>query len=171
MGLDMYLSRTEYLSQWTHSKGSIEYAKGRQVLATMGATREIPSSVWEGKTHTEGSVEVKWTVAKWRKSNQIHSWFVRNVQGGVDECQESEVSLEQLQTLVATCKRVIKTEDPTALLPEEGFFFGGTEIDKWYWEDLRNTIEQLEPIIKRALKVKEDSDNSFGSFFIYQASW
>lgn len=42
----------------------------------------------------------------WRKANQIHHWFVENVQNGIDECQASFVSKEQLHSLLDTCKFV-----------------------------------------------------------------
>ena len=28
----------------------------------------------------------------WRKANQIHKWFVDNVQGGIDDCRPYPVS-------------------------------------------------------------------------------
>lgn len=47
-----------------------------------------------------------------------------------------------------------------SLPPASGFFFGSTEIDEYYAEDLQNTIDQLEPLLK-------ESDVSF----YYQSSW
>lgn len=56
-------------------------------------------------------------------------------------------------------------EDPTVakeLLPtQEGFFFGGTEYDQYYVEDLKTTKE----ILENALALEGDGD------FYYQASW
>lgn len=43
----------------------------------------------------------------WRKANQIHSWFVHNVQGGVDNCGTYPVSHTKLKELKETCERVI----------------------------------------------------------------
>ena len=49
------------------------------------------------------------------------------------------------------------------LLPTcEGFFFGSTEYDEWYVDDLERTIEILEPLI--------NSEDKW-SDFIYEASW
>lgn len=44
-----------------------------------------------------------------------------------------------------------------------GFFFGSTEVDGWYWEDIQNTIDQLTPIIK--------ASRDKNVWFEYQASW
>ena len=40
----------------------------------------------------------------WRKANAIHKWFVENVQEGVDDCGEYEVTVEQLTELRDLCK-------------------------------------------------------------------
>lgn len=47
-------------------------------------------------------------VAYWRKANQIHNWFVENVQDGVDDCGYYEVSRQKLQDLLADCRDVLK---------------------------------------------------------------
>jgi hypothetical protein len=49
------------------------------------------------------------------------------------------------------------------LPPQEGFFFGGTDIDEWYWNDLKNTITQLE----RVFALPEIDKLSF----YYSSSW
>lgn len=45
-------------------------------------------------------------IAYWRKANQIHKWFVDNVQDGEDDCGDYEVSEEQLRDLLAVCVTV-----------------------------------------------------------------
>lgn len=42
-------------------------------------------------------------VAYWRKANQIHNWFVKNVQGGNDDCGEYKVTVDQLESLLDLC--------------------------------------------------------------------
>ena len=85
----------------------------------------------------------------WRKSNQIHQWFVQNVQGGKDNCEEYSVSLDQLKLLSKTIEpALVSTAAATELLPTaEGFFFGSQEYDEYYFEDLKNTKEQIDKII------------------------
>ncbi len=86
--------------------------------------------------------------AYWRKANQIHRWFVNNVQEGVDDCGIYEVYGEQLLELVELCRRVLADHSlADSLLPsQEGFFFGSTEYDEYYFADLESTIEQLEDV-------------------------
>jgi hypothetical protein len=87
-------------------------------------------------------------MAYWRKANQVHGWFVDNIQNGVDECQYAEVNLEQLAGLKTTCERLLNEPDlaETNLPPRSGFFFGSYEVDEWYMNDLKETIEQIEAI-------------------------
>lgn len=43
----------------------------------------------------------------WRKANQIHRYFVENVQNGIDDCSYYKVSKEQIEELLRRCKDVI----------------------------------------------------------------
>ncbi len=113
------------------------------------------------------SITVRFNVAYWRKANQIHAWFVRNVQGGVDDCRNAYVSRENLQKLLDVCKEVLASKSPEVAMkllePQSGFFFGSTEISEWYWEDLTHTVEMLEKVL--AAKELEHHE------FYYHSSW
>ena len=108
-------------------------------------------------------VDVSVNVAYWRKVNSVHGWFVNNVQNGEDNCGEYYVSHSKLKELVNACTLAIANKDPNLLPPQSGFFFGGTDIDEWYWKDLMDTIEQLQALIDRP-----DFDRLS---FYYQSSW
>lgn len=183
MGLDMYLTKRTYVQNWDHYPPEQRH----EVTVKLG-----------GKSHpnikSERVSEIVEQVAYWRKANAIHQWFVREVQEGRDECQESYVSHEQLRELVSLCKKVLDAletvegdvkvgqrytqeggwEDLTKpgkliaqkglaekLLPtQEGFFFGSTDYDEYYVQDLQSTIDQIEPLL-----AEDDGD------FYYRASW
>lgn len=85
----------------------------------------------------------------WRKSNQIHQWFVENVQGGVDDCGFFEATKEQLEKLLQVVDLVLNNHsEANKLLPTQGgFFFGSTDYDEWYYEDLRETQEILKNVL------------------------
>lgn len=150
MGLDMYLSKKTYVKYWEHN-GDNNY----EVTVTKA-----------GKPTNIDPKKVSYIVEEvgyWRKANQIHNWFVENVQDGRDECQESYVSREQLQSLLDICRivKIDKDKAPQLLSTQSGFFFGGTEYDEWYFNDIDNTIQ----IIEEALS-DENADD-----FAYRASW
>lgn len=57
----------------------------------------------------EGEAILKEEIGYWRKANQIHHWFVENVQGGEDNCEEYKVTREQLGGLLDIVQEVIKS--------------------------------------------------------------
>lgn len=53
-----------------------------------------------------------------------------------------------------------------SLLPtQDGFFFGGTEYDQWYWEDLEYTRDQLARILDSMEKVEYEPFEGCGFTF------
>lgn len=127
MGLDMYLTAERYF--WN---------EGDKKPRVAG----IPKG-FEVK-----SVRVE--AAYWRKSNQIHAWFVKNVQNGKDDCKEYDVAFSQLIELREACVTVLGDRDtaPTVLPVQSGFFFGVTEYDEWYFSDIQETIVMIDKITK-----------------------
>jgi hypothetical protein len=161
VGLDMYLRAEKYVSGWKGDDDS-EYKKlARAFDFEEFLTDESPAAF------------VKFTVAYWRKANQIHSWFVRECQGGVDDCKPYYVSHDQLGELGRICTGLLLTrarhgEEQAAaaaraqLEPADGFFFGLTEIGPWYWEQLERTVDQLDRVMR--------IDPRYWSIY-YQSSW
>lgn len=128
----------------------------------------------------------------WRKANAIHQWFVDNIQNGNDDCEDYRVMQKDIQLLIETLKevynslcdkemitkkvkdgtieyeiKVFKEEDlekAKELLPtQEGFFFGGTEYDEYYFEQIKDTLNDLQ-ILDRSF----DYENNY---LIYGSSW
>ncbi len=152
MGLDMYLYKKNYIRTESFYKEDLR----NEVIVKTGG--EIDT-----KIKSERIRYIVEEVGYWRKANQIHRWFVENVQNGIDECQSSYVSRESLEELLELCKQVrddhSKAEE---LLPSaSGFFFGGTEYDEWYFNDIDNTIKIIEECLS-----DEGADD-----FEYSSSW
>ncbi len=150
MGLDMYLDKRTYVKQWEH----IDEAKQYKVEVTRGGE---PTNIDPKK--------VKYIIEEagyWRKANAIHKWFVDNIQDGVDDCRDAYAERRDLQTLLDLCRIVIidKSKAEQLLPSSSGFFFGNTEYDEWYYNDIQNTIEILE-------KALEDEDGDY----YYSSSW
>lgn len=153
MGLDMFLMKETYIG------AGYEF---NEVKGTVDITRQgesIPINFNRISTITE-------EVGYWRKANHIHNWFVQNVQGGRDECQKSYVSKEDLEKLLSICKEVLADHSraPELLPTTSGFFFGGTDYDEYYFQDVQDTINIIEPLLK------ELEENSMGDVY-YQSSW
>jgi hypothetical protein len=143
MGLDMYLNAKRFL--W-HNEDAIS-EKVAEALPEL-----------EGKRVKEIIAEAMY----WRKSNQIHKWFVDNVQGGEDDCGNYFVSREQLEELKQLILEVLDTKNTSKLPPQAGFFFGSDQVDQYYWEDLRNTAAELDKVLEEFPQ---------GWDFEYHSSW
>jgi hypothetical protein len=182
MGLDMYLTKKIYVG------GNYEHnnVTGKISIKRNGNPIKIDLS------------KVTYIILDagyWRKANQIHNWFVKNVQDGVDNCGEYYVESGKLEELLGVCKEIkakcsltpgkirngqtsgadgkwvdimedgnlMENSSVAAeLLPSaSGFFFGSTDYDEYYLQDIENTIE----IIENVLADKEPSD------IYYHSSW
>ena len=165
MGLDMYLSARKHIAKTDWNKldrdNGVDYA-----AATFPQFNDVVESAGVATLVDMNSIyglDVSVNVAYWRKANAIHGWFVNNVQGGEDNCGEYYVSNDKIRELVRVCTLALTNKDPNLLPPADGFFFGSTDIDEWYWYGLKDTIDQLQPLIDRP-----DFDNLS---FYYQSSW
>lgn len=141
MGLDMYLSKRTYFGRDQRPKIRIEGTEGVKGDRIKVILEEI---------------------GYWRKANAIHNWFVQNVQNGQDDCRLYYVTREQLRQLLDLVNQILVDHSKTEkLLPtKSGFFFGSTNYDQLYFQDL----ELTKTIIENALK--ENNGDIF-----YQSSW
>lgn len=89
-------------------------------------------------------------VAYWRKANQIRNWFAMNLDEFADN-GSTPVRREDLVELKNVCLLVLKDRSKAkSLLPtSSGFFFGSTQFDEWYFEDVRYTAEVLQEVIEK----------------------
>lgn len=139
MGLDMYLVKHIYPRQ-------------RNIIVDGVEIKNVQHLVQE--------------VIYWRKANAIHKWFVDNVQEGKDDCGEYYVPYEFLQNLYNITNIVLTYPQKASdlLSTSNGFFFGPTEYDEMYFEDLRYTKNALEELFK------EERSSDTSSFY-YHSSW
>lgn len=157
MGLDMYFTARQYLSSWNDAD--------KELKTKVSALVEGMSTEWEVK-------EVSFEVAYWRKANQIHNWFVQNVQDGEDDCRDYYVAEYKIIELYDAVCQVLEDHSKAEELlpPQSGFFFGGTEIDEYYFQDLEYTKEVFGPIVEK-LKDDELKKELYKYDFYYRSSW
>ena len=178
MGLDMYLKKRIYFGlDYEHNIKEDEETK----IVINGV--EQP---------TKDLSDITYASVYWRKANQIHQFFVENVQDGKDDCTEHYVCQERLEELLDRCKKVKasleasefeesdeediftkekfkykifkNTEVAEELLPSTpGFFFGNTDYNNHYLDDINHTITELERILS--------SDDIDDASFYYKSSW
>lgn len=165
----MYLEirKNEYCSKYYKDEGS-------------DIKLELPKDVsrfFPNPTNLTISRTTDYKVGYWRKANAIHSWFLENCaakdpfDNPIDDCRSIEIPLEKLEELLDTCKEVLEDHSlAKKLLPTaDGFFFGSTEYNEYYFDDIEYTIDIIEPVIKFMKHMLEIKDNTWT--IIYQASW
>ena len=133
-------------------------------------------------------------IGYWRKANEIHKWFVDNVQNGVDDCDIYPVSRENLIELAGICLKILSEVKLTKgkivsgykltkegeipiyiegavidnpeickeLLPTKGgFFFGSTEYNSFYYDDVKDTLKICATVL---------ADTDFDEYQVYYTS-
>jgi len=146
MGLDMYLTKQQYI-------GAI-YLK-EKVKGEITIDEKPIKGIDFNKIDY-----ISENVAQWRKANQIHGWFVDNIQKGEDNCRKNYVKNSKLTELKELCKKVLKTKNTKLLPPKKGSGFGSCEIDDDYYKNLKDTIKIIDNL---------DLESNFD--FYYKSSW
>ena len=104
-------------------------------------------------------------IGYFRKFNALHAYMVDTLANGVDECQEIEITKDDLLTLLDKLNKINndRVEAANVLPTQDGFFFGSTNYDEYYFSDVKDAIEMCELFLKYFNFDKYD--------LIYQASW
>lgn len=156
MGLDQYLNASRFL--W-------DLGDDPDVKLAVDIGAMFPEL--KGKRARTVSTELFY----WRKANQIHKWFVDNVQDGRDDCGYYTVEREHLVTLRDLCKTVMANPDSASrLLPtQSGFFFGDTSYDDYYFQDLERTVQFLDEFLA---EYDQSEDSPWRRWSVeYHSSW
>jgi hypothetical protein len=104
--------------------------------------------------------------------------FDRIINRMSDDCSPIYLEREDLEKLLAICEEITAPNEDTSelikywtiervkeLLPTQGgFFFGSTDYDEWYFDDIKNTVKKIK-------KVLTDFDEKSHVDFYYRASW
>lgn len=120
MGLDQYLYAERSLARYDHNPEESAMADGVLAAAGMAALQQ-----------NSASVTVESTPIYWRKANQIHLWFVKNVQSDNDDCGRYYVTEEKLTELRDLCREVLAkiTMESGTLI--NGYSLGPETGSKW----------------------------------------
>ena len=102
-------------------------------------------------------------VAYWRKFNALHQWFVTHAQLGIDNCGLYELDQDVLRSCHDTLEEAFYKKNHYVLPPTQGFFWGSTEIDDYYWNNVEEAIQTISSLI-------DNTDWATERLF-YQSSW
>jgi len=95
------------------------------------------------------SLVTRETKVYWRKANAIHNYIVSN-HAIDDDCRPIELDRDAIEGLRNRCTDVLSDHSQAdELLPtKSGFFFGSTEYDEWYFEELERTEKELTKLLR-----------------------
>lgn len=181
MGLDMYLSKKTYVKQWSHNRPEeqfeVDVKKGGETYSPIKKER-VSSIVEEVGYWRKFNALHNWFVDNTQDGeDRCQESYV-----GHDQMEELLSTLKQVKEFLDTSPKkktqvkvgysngkelfeeievVENTEFLDDLFPtSSGFFFGGTEYDEYYKEEVERTIELIEGLLQEE-----------GGDYYYQASW
>ena len=164
MGLDMYLSGDKYFVP-DHKTLQAEYEAGKERPGPSEA-RTLGKPVDADGEHISSSQH---DLGYWRKFAPLHNYIVQNFANGVDECQQIELTEDDLE------KIAVALTDGTLPSNEDcgGFFFGSSDV----WDEYRAEAAQHAAKIRAAAQwINSSPLHPSGSCaqwrsVHYQASW
>lgn len=173
MGLDMNLYRRVDVSDcmtMTGEKGE----RVEQVILNGQCDKTVGRST---------RYQITTNVCYWRKFNALHKYFNDHFNNNDnDNCVDMYMDIDDLRKLLLNLKdlreqikqdkdgNVINKEVCEEVLPTQaGFFFGGTEYDEYYVEDIDYTIKRLSDIIEDHAKLVEAGVDEYGISYYYNA--
>ena len=85
-----------------------------------------------------------------RKVNAVHNFI--SMQHDVENCKHVHLTERDIDLLKSRCKTVLADHSlaPTLLPTTEGFFFGSTEYDEYYFQNLQYTLDIIVQACKQA---------------------
>ena len=164
MGLDMYFyaRKTTYksFSKWDNSDraNEVNYPEDLKTFSDYICNRNFKSV----------QTETIYQIGYFRKFNALHSYIVKTFANGIDNCQDIILYKEDVEQIKKVLDDVLnahqQVEKAKELLPtQSGFFFGGTDYDEFYFEDVKVAADLMQSLL---------CNFDFDKYqLIYEASW
>lgn len=163
MGLDMYFyaRKTTYksFSKWDKPDraNEVNYPEDLKIFSDYIYDRNFKS------VQTETSYQIGY----FRKFNALHSYIVKTFANGIDNCQDIILYKEDIEQIKKVLDDVLEAnteEKAKEILPtQSGFFFGGTDYDEYYFEDVKDAADLMQSFL--------DNFDFENYQLVYQASW
>ena len=180
MGLDMNLSRKTYVKNWEHQK-----PEEKHTITIEGPKKDL--------IKTERISHVEEDIMYWRKANAIHQFLLDGREDNCEEVGVPTRRIKELydicERIIKECpledgvvnngqvlingqwvpstemgKIMTNQELAAKLLPTtSGFFFGSTDYDQWYYDDIVRTHKVLGELMQEPKWDYAD--------YVYNASW
>lgn len=187
MGLDMYLYKRNYVQNWDHMKPEekhvITIKKGGKEVKSINKDK-IVFIVEQVATWRKANAIHAWFVNNVQDGDDDCGTYdvgVEQLERLRDLCKTVLNSTQLVNGIIINGYSYVKVDGELVKVPnneqgkilqddsvakellptQEGFFFGGTGYDEWYWKDLEYTVEAIDEALK---------DIEYGEFE-YSSSW
>jgi len=131
------------------------YLSGKKYYTSYG---DNTKRVEEGHSVEEVIVRLGY----WRKHANLHGYIVRTFADGIDECQDIELTMDNLKHLLETVK------EPTRMEKTEGFFFGESDNSD---EQIKEDVAYIEKAIAFLVAGAMTKEKGVWRSVHYRASW
>jgi hypothetical protein len=152
MGLDMYLESHQKETYDLYSESISFMQKILNYRHKDSKEVFVDDDEWaKAKDSVDALIDHKQEqIAYWRKANQIRGWFSELLGEESNGVCKGKVSKENIESLLNTCKQVLADHSlaEKLLSVTEGFFFGSYEYDEYYFEQIKETVEICERVLK-----------------------
>lgn len=159
-------------------KNKAKLGRGLVAGGSIGGGRENHKVMLVKPNHKDIAQITKFEVVKSINSDELKEgdWYIDLEDGSPaftnDKTNYGLKTSDGWTQLYIFGKTITNAEEIAELLPTQGgFFFGSTDYDEWYLDDIDNTIEQLENIIADYDADVESGINSYDIDYVYRASW
>lgn len=130
------------------------YLTGEKYLWAKFKDDDTPDNIIEDGFRVK---ERRLEIGYWRKHPNLHSYIVNTFAGGIDECQEIQLSGENMLQIINAVTNNI--------LPQtSGFFFGTSNGSK---EEIQRDLA----ILTKALEWLKTPEVGVSRSIVYRASW
>jgi hypothetical protein len=174
MGLDHWVIKNYSINQYSFNQYEADFVLTGQINVYNSDTIEKRTKNVYFALSKDAICNISTQVITWRKCNWFHAYFVNKFADGIDDCKPILITQDNIRDFISdlqTIKTAFETEPlekakqiaDELMPPEAGFFFGGTEIDEWYFQ----SIGEANHVFSKS--IEENTDIPF--CYEYQASW
>lgn len=143
MGLDITFYKAKRQKD-NETKERLEEIRKKLDAEYLKSIEERNSKVIKELEDEEEKINPWNDVAYFRKVNFLIPFF-----GYEENCSNIEIDKYQVEDLIEACKEVLANHDKASfLLPTQaGFFFGSTDYDDGYFDDVKEVKDKFEEIL------------------------
>lgn len=188
MGLDMYFTRKKYVgAEYEHRnvKGTIfitingkelpiDFDKVSYIEEKVGYWRKANAiHKWFVDNVQDGVDDCRYAYVDLDKIEELLKVCKKVKKAAILEDGDIQVGTKfedgKPVPIMEKGKVIVNGEEVAAILPtNDGFFFGSTDYDEWYMENIDYTIKILTEIVKEE---KEMCENGIFNEYYYHSSW